>query len=224
MTSGAEPFPLAPERSALVVVDMQNDFVRSGAPQEVPAARDTVPAIASLVTAYRDAGRPVMYTRFTAGPGRTLLWAWSPECGPEHRSCWPGETRRYADRPKPLEGHAVVEELAPLLGEPVVDKYGYGGFHNTNLEDVLRAHGVTQIVLTGTVTQICVEETAREGFHRGFEVVVVRDGVSSFDDDLAAATLRNLEMKFGRVEPAAVVLATMAPVSSHSPGRSPPPS
>ena len=147
-----------------------------------------------------------MYTRFTAGPERTLLWTWSPECGPEQRSCWPGEVRRYSDRAEPLEGHAVIDELRPLAGEPVIDKYGYGGFHNTHLEDVLQAHGVSQIVVTGTVTQICVEETAREGFHRGFEVVVVRDGVSSFDDELAGATLRNLEMKFGRVETAAAVL------------------
>jgi nicotinamidase-related amidase len=105
----------------------------------------------------------------------------------------------------------VVDELSPVPGEPVVDKYGYGGFHNTHLEDVLRAHGVTQIVVTGTVTQICVEETAREGFHRGFEVIVVRDGVSSFDDQLAAATLRNLEMKFGRVESSAALLGALAP-------------
>jgi nicotinamidase-related amidase len=203
-------FPLAPERSALVVVDMQNDFVREGAPQEVPAARDTIRVIASLLEDFRGAGRPVMYTRFTAGPKPTLLWKWSPECGPEQRSCWPGEVRRYADWPELLEGHAVIDELKPLMGDPVVDKYGYGGFHNTNLEDVLRAHGVSQIVLTGTVTQICVEETAREGFHRGLEVVVVRDGVSSFDDELAGATLRNLEMKFGRVEPANAVLAAVS--------------
>ena len=203
-------FALAPDRSALVVVDMQNDFVREGAPQEVPAARDTIGVIASLLGAFRGAGRPVMYTRFTAGPKPTLLWKWSPECGPEQRSCWPGEVRRYGDRPQLLEGHAVIDELKPQMGDPVVDKYGYGGFHNTHLEDVLRAHGVTQIVVTGTVTQICVEETAREGFHRGLEVVVVRDGVSSFDEELAGATLRNLGMKFGRVEPASAVLAAFS--------------
>ena len=70
---------------ALLVVDMQNDFVREGAPQEVPEARATIPLIASLLEDFRAAGRPVIYTRFTAGPGRTLLWTWSPECGPELR-------------------------------------------------------------------------------------------------------------------------------------------
>ena len=195
----SRPFPLDTARQALLVVDMQNDFVRAGAPQEVPDARTTIPVIAGLLDAFRRLGRPVVFTRFTAGPERTLLWSWSPECGPQLRSCWPGVMRAYDDGAE-LLGHDVVPELAPLDSEPVVDKYGYGYFHNTMLEDVLRARHVSQLVTVGTVTQICVEETVREGFHRGFEMVMVRDGVSSFDAELHAATLRNIGMKFGRVE------------------------
>jgi nicotinamidase-related amidase len=209
-----EPFALDTGRMALLVVDMQNDFVREGAPQEVTDARATIPVIASLLDVFREAGRPVIYTRFTAGPQRTLLWAWSPECGPKLRSCWPGELREYADAPGPLEGHAVIDELAPRSGEPVVDKYGYGGFHNTALEGVLRAYGVSQLVVTGTVTQICVEETVREGFHRELEMVLVSDGVSSFDPQLHAATLRNVAMKFGRVEPATLIHEALAPAGT----------
>jgi nicotinamidase-related amidase len=204
----AEPFPLEPERQALLVVDMQNDFVRPGAPQEVPDARATVPVIAALLGAFRDAGRPVVFTRFSAGPERTLLWNWSPQCGPEARSCWPGVSRLYDDGQQ-LGGHDVVPELEPLESEPVVDKYGYGSFHNTMLEDVLRARAVSQVVAVGTVTQICVEETVREGFHRGLEMVMVRDAVSSFDPGLQAATLRNIEMKFGRVDTSETVLAAL---------------
>ena len=207
---GSEPFPLEPERQALLVVDMQNDFVRRGAPQEVPDARATIPAIAALLDAFRGADRPVVFTRFSAGPQRTLLWNWSPQCGPELRSCWPGVVRRYDDGDE-LAGHDVIPELEPLAGETVVDKYGYGSFHNTMLEDVLRARAVSQVVAVGTVTQICVEETVREGFHRGFEMVMVRDAVSSFDPDLHRATLRNIEMKFGRVESAETVLAALSP-------------
>jgi nicotinamidase-related amidase len=203
----AEAFALDSDRAALLVVDMQNDFVREGAPQEVSEARATIPVIASLLEAFRGAGRPVVFTRFTAGPRRTLLWTWSPQCGPELRSCWPGVRREYADRPgEELEGHAVIDELAPRADELVVDKYGYGGFHNTMLEGALRAHGVSQLAVAGTVTQICVEETVREGFHRELEMVLVRDAVSSFDPELNAATLRNIEMKFGRVETAAQLL------------------
>ena len=68
--------------------------------------------------------------------------------------------------------------------------------------------------MTGTVTQICVEETVREAFHRELEVVVVSDGVASFDEELATATLRNLAMKFGRVEPARAVLAALQPAAA----------
>ena len=205
-----EPFPLEPARQALLVVDMQNDFVRPGAPMEVPDARGTIAVIAALLDAFRAVGRPVVFTRFSAGPERTLLWTWSPQCGPEQRSCWPGVVRRYEDGTK-LGGHDVVPELEPLEGEPVVDKYGYGSFHNTMLEDVLRARAVSQVVTVGTVTQICVEETVREGFHRGLEMVMVRDAVSSFDPELQAATLRNIEMKFGRVDASETVLAALQP-------------
>jgi nicotinamidase-related amidase len=209
----AEPFPLEPGRQALLVVDMQNDFVRPGAPQEVPDARATIPVIRELLDAFRAAGRPVVFTRFSAGPQRTLLWSWSPQCGPELRSCWPGVTRRYEDGAE-LGGHDVIPELEPLEGEPLVDKYGYGSFHNTMLEDVLRARGVSQVVAVGTVTQICVEETVREGFHRELEMVLVPDGVSSFDAELQAATLRNVAMKFGRVEPSEVILQGLVPAEA----------
>lgn len=194
-----DPFPLRPEAQGLIVVDMQNDFVRDGAPQEVPDARAIVPTIQRLIDAFRTANRPVVFTRFIAGPGRTLMWAWSPECGEEQRSCWRGHRRRYRDRAEELEGAAVIDELKVHPGDEVIDKYGYGAFHDTSLAGALRARGVEQPVVTGTVTQICVEDTVRGGFHESFEMVVARDAVASFDPELHAATLRNLEMKFAYV-------------------------
>lgn len=202
-------FPLAPASQGLLVVDMQNDFVREGAPQEVPDARAMIPTIRELIDAFRTAERPVFYTRFLSGPKRTLMWLWSPECGDEIRSCWPGHFRRYRDRPNELEGPAIVDELAPRDEDVVIDKYGYGGFHNTVLDDALRAAHVSQVVTTGTVTQICVEETVREGFHRNFEMVVVREAVASFDPELHAGTLRNLAMKFGVVTSLEEVIASL---------------
>jgi nicotinamidase-related amidase len=203
------PFPLRHRDQGLIVVDMQNDFVRRGAPQEVPDARAIIPTVRTLLDTFRRAGRPVFYTRFLAGPNPTLMWIWSPECGEALRSCWPGHTREYEDADGPLEGPAIVDELAPMPGEVVIDKYGYGGFHNTVLEDALRARHVSQAVVTGTVTQICVEETVREGFHRNLEMVVVRDGVASFDPQLHDATLKNLAMKFARVTTAEEVMAAV---------------
>lgn len=201
------PFPLRPRSQALVVVDMQNDFVREGAPQEVPDARAILPTLQRLIEMFRVAGRPVIYTRFMAGPKRTLMWTWSPECGEEHKSCWPGHFRKYLDGDRELEGPAVVDELRPEPGDRVIDKYGYGAFHNTNFLDTLHALGIDQLVVTGTVTQICVEETVREGFHENVEMVVVRDGVASFDAQLHEATLKNLAMKFARVATAEEVVS-----------------
>jgi nicotinamidase-related amidase len=196
---GSAPFTVDASAAALVVVDLQNDFVRAGAPQEVSAARTTLPMVASLVATCREAGVAVLYTRYTAGPTATHLGWFSPECGPEVRSCWPGVMRTYVDRPLPLAGHDIVDELTPAPGEIVIDKYGYGSFHNTPLDDALRALAVRQVWLVGTVTQICVEETAREGFRCGYEVVVAEDAVSSFDAELHRATLRNLGQKFALV-------------------------
>jgi nicotinamidase-related amidase len=193
----AAPFAVDAAAAALLVVDLQNDFVRDGAPQEVADARATLPAVTALVDACRAAAVPVLFTRYTAGPRATHHAWFSPECAPPTCSCWPGVTRRYRDRHDLLEGHQLVDELTPQPGEVVVDKYGYGSFHNTLLDDALRAARVTQVWVVGTVTQICVEETVREGFRRGFEMVVAADGVSSFDDELHQATLRNLGQKFG---------------------------
>lgn len=193
------PFSLDVSRAALLVVDLQNDFVRAGAPQEVASARSTLARVVTLRAATRGASRPVVFTRYTAGPDVTHHAWFSPECGPPLRSCWPGVERVYDDRESSLAGHDVVDELSPMPGEVIVDKYGYGSFHNTVLDDVLCAANVTQVWVVGTVTQICVEETVREGFRRGYEMVVAADGVSSFDDELHRATLRNLAQKFALV-------------------------
>jgi nicotinamidase-related amidase len=195
----AAPFVPDASAAALVVVDLQNDFVRAGAPQEVADARGNLPVARDLLDACRVAGIHVIFTRYTAGPDETHLAWFSPECRSEQRSCWPGTMRSYDDGVGPVDGHDIVDEMAPLAGELVVDKFGYGAFHNTVLDDALRARGVRQIWVIGTVTQICVEETVREGFRRGYEVIVAEDAVSSFDDELHRATLRNLAHKFAVV-------------------------
>jgi nicotinamidase-related amidase len=193
------PFEIRADRAALVVVDLQNDFVRRGAPQEVADARASVPIVRNLLGTCRAHGVPVMFTRYTAGPHATHHSWFSPECAPPTKSCWPGTKRQYRDRDQPLDGHDIVDELTPEVGEVVVDKYGYGSFDGTVLEDALRAVQANQVWIVGTVTQICVEETVRGGFRRGFEVVVAADAVSSFDPELHRATLKNLDQKFAVV-------------------------
>ena len=107
--------------------------------------------------------------------------------------------RAYGDVEGERDCVAVIDELAPLPGEAQIDKYGYNGFHRTRLTDVLAAHGVDTVVITGTVTQICVEDTARGAFHEGFKTAVVSDAVSSYAPDLQRASLQTLAMKYGRV-------------------------
>ena len=194
---------------ALVVVDMQNDFVRAGAPLEVPDARATIAATQRLLAAFRERGLPVVFTRFISLEDDNLLWRWSPQCHPATRACWPDHERSYDDVDGSRQCADVIDELAPAPGEPVVDKLGYGAFHGTDLDAQLRALGVRSLVVAGTVTQICVEETAREAFHHDYATTVVEDAVSSFAPDLHAATLRNFAMKFGWVSGADEVIGAL---------------
>jgi nicotinamidase-related amidase len=191
-------------RLALVVVDMQNDFVREGAPMEVPDARLTIPQHRRLIAFFRQAGWPLIYTRYLAGPCRTLVYEWSPQLEPPTLACQRGHRRYYADVGRTLDCADVIDEIYPQpedirTNEFIIDKYGYGAFHSTNLEDTLRSLGVESLVVTGTVTQICVEETAREAFHHGYKTTIVSDAVSSYIPDLHAATLKNFALKFGWV-------------------------
>ncbi len=211
MSNGAAvPFELRRDRSALIVVDMQNDFVRVGAPLEVPDARETIEVNQELIAWFREHTRPIVFTRFIAGPEPTLMWKWSEVIAPPTCCCWPGFMRSYADVEGERECMAIIDELEPQPGDHQVDKYGYNGFHRTRLTDLLNASNVDTVLISGTVTQICVEDTARGAFHEGFQAAVVADAVSSYAPELHRASLQTLAMKYGRVVKAQDALAEMA--------------
>jgi nicotinamidase-related amidase len=195
---------------ALLIVDMQNDFVRKGAPMEVPDAWATIPQHQELLAFCRETGIPIIYTKFVAGPKRTLMWEWSPQLEPPIWACQRAHRRLYDDVGKELDCTDIIDEIYPAPKDYIVEKYGYGAFSNTNLEDILRSLHVESLVVTGTVTQICVEETAREAFHHGYRTTVVSDAVSSYAPDLHASTLKNFALKFGWVSPTAEVLQALA--------------
>lgn len=195
------------ERAALVIIDMQNDFVRVGAPLEVPDARGTITVQQRLIAEFRSRGLPVIYTQFLSRETDNLLWLWSPQARPDTKCCWKGFRRRYEDAQGELDCTEVIDELQPERGDLRIEKYSYGAFHGTDLDGHLRTLGVKSLVVTGTVTQICVDETARGGFTHGYRTTLVSDGVSSFAPDLHAATLKNFAMKFGWVADAETVLA-----------------
>jgi nicotinamidase-related amidase len=193
------PFPFDINTTAFVIVDMQNDFVRSNAPLGVPEAIDTIQPINGVKDLFRKKSRPVIFTRFVAGEQSSLLWTWSPQIREPTNCCKIGHRRYYEDIKAEREAIAVIDELEPRQGDPIIDKFWYGAFFRTNLEDILRSFKADTVVIAGTVTQICVEETARQAFHHGYKTIVLRDCVSSFDPQLHEATLKNLNMKFGAV-------------------------
>lgn len=197
-------------KSALLIVDMQNDFVRVGAPLEVPDARRTIAAHRNLIRAFRSRNLPVIFTKFLSHPHYYILWDWSPQCAPPTKCCWKGHTRHYKDIDASRPCTDIIDELTPEPGDTVIEKYGYGAFHDTNLAKIIRSFGLNSLVVTGTVTQICVEETAREAFHHGFRATVVEDAVSSFAPDLHTAALKNFAMKFGWVAKSDAIISNLA--------------
>ncbi len=185
-------------KTALLIVDMQNDFVRCGGAMQVEDALKTVPAIKSLLDFARAKDMPVIYTKFVTGKNSSLLWNWSPQIEQDNacRRCF---ERHYPDIQKTLNCSDIIDELSPLQNEYVIEKYWYSSFRNTSLVDVLQSENCDTVIVTGTVTQICVEDTVHDAFANGFKVIVAQDGVSSFDDELHQATLKNIEMKYGYV-------------------------
>ena len=188
---------------ALLVIDMQNDFVRVGAPLEVPQARETIEPIKSLLMRFRMLSLPIVHTRFISTADNYFFNTWSPECADEaHRCCRSGHYRRYQGFESELPCWDIIDELKPIDGELLIDKYSYGAFHGTDLHSQLQHMGVKSVIVTGTVTQICIEETARQAFHHGYYTTIASDCVSTHAPDLQVATLKNFAQKFGWVRSA----------------------
>ena len=187
------------EKSALIIIDLQNDFVRQGAPMEVEDARTSLNKISQLVIAARKKEIPIVYTKFVTGPQKTLIWDWSPQIG-AFGACRRGLERSYEDVNGMRLCSDIVDEIKPDNKDYIVEKYGYSAFKNTNLRDILSSEGITSLIVVGTVTQICVADTVHDAFSLGYKVLVVSDLVTSFMPDLHNAFLTNFAMKFGWVE------------------------
>ncbi len=179
---------LDPATTALVVVDMQNDFVKEGGSLRVPSAEATIPAIDRLLGLAREAGMPVVFSQDTHREG-----------DPEWR-IWPEHTREGT------WGWRIVDELAPREDETVLRKVRYDAFYGTPLEHLLRLWGVRTLVLCGTVANICVHYTAASAALRWYDVVVPRDATSALDPFDLEASLRQTAFLFaGRVTTSAAL-------------------
>lgn len=182
---------LDPARTALIVVDMQNDFVKDGGSLRVPDAEGTLPAIAGLIEQARQTGMRVVFTQDTHDDG-------DPEW-----EIWPEHARRGG------WGWRIVEELQPREDEVVVAKVRYDAFYGTHLDHFLRLWGVDTVVVCGTVANICVHYTAASAALRWYDVVIPRDAVSALDPFDLEASLRQTAFLFaGKVTTAAGVRAS----------------
>jgi nicotinamidase-related amidase len=202
---------LEPGHTALLVVDMQRGFLDPGEAMEVPPARETVPRIRALLDAFRARGLPVAFTEFVYSPTVPLLVG---ALHPEHQPAPPGAPRGFG-RPSSscLEGDtstATVAELAPGPDELVVRKHWYDSFAGTPLDGALRARGVTSLVVTGTMTDICVLATVVGAFNREYRITVVEDGVSTLWPEIQRATLDIVGRAYGRVASAKEIIDTVS--------------
>jgi nicotinamidase-related amidase len=197
---------LEPGRTALLVVDMQRGFLDPGAAMEVPEARAIVPVVADLVARFRASRLPVAFSQFVYSPAAPLLVG---DLHPEHRPAAPGAATGFGRASSScLEGDPSVEvvaALAPAPGELTVRKHWYDAFAGTALDGALRARGVRSLVVTGTMTDICVLATVVGAFNHEYRVTVVEDGVATLWPEIQRATLDIIRRAYARVVPAKVV-------------------
>jgi ureidoacrylate peracid hydrolase len=196
---------------ALLIVDMQVGFVAdSGAYARAGRALSKVKPITAVIerlrTEFRNRGLPRFFTAYRYR---------------SDGSDYPSRIHRvmpsaYAGRSQPwfTEGSpqsAIISELTPASDEPVVFKNRYSAFFGTDLKQRLDLLKVRTVVLTGVLSHVCVDATARDAFSHDYDVVVVRDGVAGLDPDLHAAILRNLADTVGAVIPASEVVRSLPP-------------
>lgn len=181
--------------SALMVVDMQNFFLDPASPTFACGGVAIIPTVKRLLAAFRKAGRPVIFTRHVHHPDDLdvgiMGWWWEGKC---------------------IEGSPESEvhpELAPLPGEKVIFKHRYSAFYNTDLETVLRVLKIEDLVIAGTMTNMCCESTARDAYFRDYRVFFPADATGSINEEMHLASLLNLAFGFAYVTTGAEIIAQL---------------
>lgn len=176
---------LVAEKTALLVIDMQRFFLEPTSPSFTCGGAAILPALQKLIMAFRKAGRPVIYTRHVHRADGTdagiLGWWWDAMC---------------------IEGTPESEvhaDIAPLPEEKVVFKHRYSAFYNTDLETVLRGFQIEDLVITGVMTNLCCETTARDAYLRDYRIFFLADGTGTVSEEMHLASLMNLSFGFAYV-------------------------
>jgi ureidoacrylate peracid hydrolase len=217
-----------PRHTALVVVDVQNDFCAEGGMMDnegldLAAVQTMARRLPELISAARAAGALVVFVRniYSTDGNAYLSDVWLEQA---QRARAGSYTTRAVCAPQSWEGD-FFGDVRPEPTDPIVTKHRFSAFHNTDLDTILRAHGIRTLVMTGVASNVCVETTAREGFVRDYYIVFTSDGTAAYVDADHQATLRVIDRFFGQVVPVADVLAVWradgsdAPASNRADGR-----
>ncbi|MET8427022.1 cysteine hydrolase [Nocardia sp. NPDC004860] len=219
-------FPFDPDALALLVIDMQRDFLLPGGfgeslGNDVALLRTVIEPLAALLAAARAAGLPVIHTREGHLPDLSdCPPAKLARGNPAQRIGDPGRFGRILIRGE--YGHDIIDELAPRDDEVVIDKPGKGAFYATELADVLARTGIRSLLVTGVTTEVCVHTTVREANDRGYECLVVSDCVGSYFPEFQRAGLAMIAAQggiFGWVADSAAVLGALTSAVSPAPAQ-----
>ncbi len=199
---GSLPQKVAPAHTALLVIDMQNDFCAKGGlvdrgGRDVSAVQEMAKNLPALIAAAREAGVLVVFVRslYSTEGNRYLSDVWLEQAA---RKQGGGYTLTPVCGADSWEGD-YYEDVRPASGDIVVTKHRYNAFHGTDLDQILRSNGVRSIVVTGVSTNVCVETTARDGFIRDYYTILVGDGTAAYSAEEHATTLKTFDRFFGEV-------------------------
>jgi len=216
------PYPLDPRHTALVVIDMQRDFIERGGfgdslGNDVARLEAIIPTVAGLIGLFRKQGWLVIHTREAH---KTDLSDCPPSKirrgNPSLKIGEAGAMGRLLVRGEP--GNQIVDSLAPIDGEIVIDKPGKGMFWATGLEEMLKSRGITHLVFAGVTTEVCVQTSMREANDRGYECLLVEDATESYFASFKAAAIEMIVAQggiVGWVTPLAVLETAVAEVEAY---------
>ena len=205
---------LRKESSALLVIDMQEFFLDPQSPSFTCGGLAILPVLRRLIAGFREAGRPVIYTKHVHHPDNLdsgiMGWWWEGMC--------------IEGSP----GSEIHRDLAPLPSDKVVLKHRYSAFYNTDLETILRCLRIEDLVITGIMTNMCCESTARDAYFRDYRVFFLADGTGSINEEMQLASLLNLAFGFAHVTIADRIIEDLqgrgiindpVSISGHSPAK-----